>query len=132
MNLTSLNLYQIKNMVIRTELSDLIPPDHPFIKIHDKYKDQLGSPFKVFMMLEVKDGDIYNKETLEKVIRITDALDAIPGVNHNQVYSIAWYDTWNGKQFKSTTGKSKQGNLVLKVPKMTEAHPDIAFKIREK
>ena len=81
--------YQIKNMVIRTEITDLYPPTHPFIKIHEKYKDTLGSPFKVLMMLKVKEGDIYNKDTLAKVIRINDALDAIEGVNHNYVYSIA-------------------------------------------
>ena len=33
--------FQIKNMVIKTELTDLYPPNHPFIKIHEKYKDQL-------------------------------------------------------------------------------------------
>ncbi len=87
--ITAFFCFQIKNMVIKTELTDLYPLNHPFIKIHEKYKDQLGSPFKVFMMLQVKEGDIYTKETLEKVIRITDGLDAIPGVNHNHVYSIA-------------------------------------------
>ncbi|HAX96076.1 MAG TPA: hypothetical protein DCY35_06095, partial [Prolixibacteraceae bacterium] len=87
--ITTFFCFQLKNMVIRTELTDLYPPNHPFIKIHEKYRDQLGSPFKVFMMLQVTDGDIYNKETLAKVIRITDGLDAIPGVNHNHVYSIA-------------------------------------------
>ncbi len=81
--------FEIRNMYIRTEIGDLYPPDHPFIKIHNQYKDTLGSPFKVLMMLKVKQGDIYNKETLAKVIRINDALDAIPGVNHNYVYSLA-------------------------------------------
>ncbi|MBW1829054.1 MAG: hypothetical protein JRI74_06505, partial [Deltaproteobacteria bacterium] len=74
--------FEIRKMYIRTEVSDLYPPDHPFIKIHNQYKDTLGSPFKVLMMLKVKEGDIYNNDTLAKVIRINDALDAIPGVNH--------------------------------------------------
>jgi uncharacterized protein len=115
--LTLFFCYQIKNMVIRTELSDLIPPDHPFIKIHDKYKDQLGSPFKVFLMLEVKDKDIYNKETLEKVIRITDALDAIPGVNHDQVYSIA---SRKLKKTKVTEDSIISENLMPAVPDSME------------
>jgi len=87
--ITAFFCFQIKDMVIKTELTDLYPPNHPFIKIHEQYKDQLGSPFKVLMMLQVKEGDIYNKGTLGKVIRITDGLDAIPGVNHNHVFSIA-------------------------------------------
>jgi uncharacterized protein len=109
--------YQIKNMVIRTELSDLYPSNHPFIKIHNKYKDQLGSPFKVFMMLRVKDGDIYNRETLEKVIRITDGLDAIPGVNHNQVYSIA---SRKIKKTKITQDSVISENLMKGVPESME------------
>ena len=77
--ITAFFTYQIKNMVVRTEITDLYPPNHPFIQVHNQYKDTLGSPFKVLMMLKVKNGgDIYNKETLAKVIRINDALDAVP------------------------------------------------------
>ena len=86
--LTAFFAFEIRNMVVRTEITDLYPLDHPYTKIHMKYKDKLGSPFKVFLMLKVKEGDVYNKETLEKTLRITEALDAIPAVNHNHVYSI--------------------------------------------
>ncbi len=81
--------YEIRNMVIRTEITDLYPPKHPFMKVHEKYKNMLGSPFKVLMMLKVKEGDIYHEETLDKISRINDALDAIKGVNHNKTRSIA-------------------------------------------
>ena len=81
--------FEMRKIVIKTELSDLLPSSHPFIKIHEKYKEQIGGSFKIFLMLRVKEGDIYNKETLEKIVRITDELDAVPGVNHNQIYSIA-------------------------------------------
>ena len=81
--------FEAKSIVVKTVLSDLLPINHPFIKIHEKYKELTGGAFKVFMMLRVKEGNIYNKETLEKIIRITEGLDAVPGVNHNQIYSIA-------------------------------------------
>lgn len=81
--------FQIRKISIRTEPSDLLPSSHPFMKVHEKYKEQLGGSFKVFLMLRVKEGDIYNKETLGKIVRLTEGLDAIPGVNHNQIYSIA-------------------------------------------
>ena len=112
--LTVFFAFQIKNMVVRTEISDLYPPNHPFIKIHDKYKDQLGSPFKVLMMLEVKEGDIYNKETLAKAIRINDGLDAIPGVNHNYIYSIA---SRKLKKVKYTEFGVETHPLMSEVPK---------------
>jgi len=77
-----------RNLEVKSQLDDLLPNNHPYIKIHKQYENQLGSPFKIFLMLEVKDGDIYNSDTLEKIKRITDKLDIIPGVNHDQIYSL--------------------------------------------
>ncbi|HLA27166.1 MAG TPA: efflux RND transporter permease subunit [Syntrophales bacterium] len=82
-------LWQIKNTDISSRLSELLPYDHPYIKVHRQYEEQLGDPFKVFVMLKVKEGTIYTKETLEKVRQINEKMDFIPGVNHNQIYSIA-------------------------------------------
>jgi len=81
-------IWEIGKIKIESRFTDLLPKNHPFIKIYNKYIDQVGDPLKIFLMLKVKEGDIYNRQTLEKVKQITDALDAIPGVNHNQIYSI--------------------------------------------
>ena len=80
--------WEIRNVEVKTIFQDLLPQSHPYIKIHKKYEAQLGDPLKVFLMLQIKEGDIYNYETLKKVKQINDSLDSIPGVNHNQVYSI--------------------------------------------
>ncbi len=104
---------QARKIVIKTELGDLYPSNHPFIKVHNKYKDQLGSPFKVFVMLKVKRGDIYNRRTLQKIFRITAELDAIPGVNHNQVFSIA---SRKLKKIRITEDAIITENLMEKVP----------------
>lgn len=81
-------VWQLKGVQIQSQFGDLLPQGHEFIKVHNEYKEQLGDPLKVYMMLQITEGTIYREETLEKVKRITDELDAIPGVNHNQVYSI--------------------------------------------
>lgn len=81
--------WQIRNVRIESLFNDLLPQSHPYIKVHNEYKDQLGDPLKVFLMLTVKDGDVFTTETLEKAKRINFQLDSILGVNHNQVYSIA-------------------------------------------
>ena len=47
----------------------------------------------------------------------------------DSAYTIKWYDTWSGELLKSTKVKSQNKSLVLEVPKMDEAHPDVAFKI---
>ena len=57
--------------------------------VHRQFSEQLGGALTVFVKIEVKDGDIFNPETLEKVDFVQREIDAIPGVNHNQVISIA-------------------------------------------
>ncbi|MDY6863881.1 MAG: efflux RND transporter permease subunit [Thermodesulfobacteriota bacterium] len=109
--------WQITRIEVKTEFSDLLPKNHPFIKIHEKYRDQLGDPLKVFLMLQVKEEDIYNRVTLEKVIRITDKLDLIAGVNHNQIYSIA---SRKLKKVKITEDSIISENLMKEVPSSME------------
>ena len=76
-------------ITIDTNFADLIPSRHSYMKVHRQFSDQLGGALTVFVMVEVKEGDIFNRDTLEKVDLIQRELDAIPGVNHNQVISIA-------------------------------------------
>ena len=44
-------------------------------------------------------------------------------------HKITWVNTWTGKTVKTEKVDSKNGELLLTVPKITEKHPDIAFKI---
>lgn len=80
--------WQATKVEFRTSISDLWPKEHPFIQVHHAYEDSYGSPLAVYVMVQVKDGTIYNPQTLEKIQRITRRLDSIPGVNHDQVVSI--------------------------------------------
>ena len=41
------------------------------------------------MMVKVKDGDIYNPETLAKIWRLSRDIDLAPAVDHDQILSIA-------------------------------------------
>jgi predicted RND superfamily exporter protein len=74
---------------IDTDFADLIPTRHPYMDVHRRFSEQLGGALTVFVMVEVKEGDIFNTATLEKIDFIQREVDAIPGVNHNQVISIA-------------------------------------------
>ena len=79
---------QIRHVRFETAISALWPTDHPYVNVYQTYEHNYGSPLSVYMMIRVKDGTIYNPETLGKVERITRAIDAIRGVNHNRVVSI--------------------------------------------
>ncbi len=46
-------------------------------------------------------------------------------------YSVEWYDTWSGETLQKETIIAKNSSLVVSVPTLKAAHPDIAFKFSE-
>jgi predicted RND superfamily exporter protein len=78
----------LQRVELRTIFSDLLPKNHPFVQT---YKDHpnFGNPLTVTIMVENKNGDIYNAETLLKVWNLTRDIDLAPGVDHDQILSIA-------------------------------------------
>ena len=47
------------------------------------------------------------------------------------VFTVFWFDAWNGKRVKTEKVKVKNGKLNLTVPKTETPQVDLAFKIRE-
>ena len=86
---TAFFAYQMKNIEMFTQFIDLFPSNHPYVQIHKKYERYFGSAYQAILMLEVKNGDVFNKETLEKMSRIQSEVDLIPGVDHFGIASIA-------------------------------------------
>jgi predicted RND superfamily exporter protein len=78
----------LRHVQLRTIFSDLLPKNHPFVKA---YKDHpnFGNPLTISVMVLRKNGDIYNPETLAKVWQLTRDIDLTPGVDHDQILSIA-------------------------------------------
>lgn len=72
-----------------TEFADLLPQKHPYIKIHNRFQEEFGGANLITIVIEVKNGTIFEKKTLEKLIRLNDKVDLLPGVNHYQVASLA-------------------------------------------
>jgi len=81
--------YHAVKIVIATNYDDQLPTNHPFRKIHEKYKDALGGHHMVMMMIKVKEGTIFTIPTLKKIERAQYFLDGLTGVNHYQVISLA-------------------------------------------
>ena len=86
---TALFAYWGFQLSLVTSFGDLLPQDHPYVKIHNKYSGTFGGANNINIMLEVKDGTIFTPETLNKIWDMTQALDKVYGVNHNQIDSIA-------------------------------------------
>jgi len=74
---------------VKTIFSDLFPKNHPFVQV---YKDHpnFGNPLTVTLMIKRTDGkDVFQADTLEKIWRISRDIDLTPGVDHDQILSIA-------------------------------------------
>src|SRR3990172_4657307 len=85
---TLLFAYRLKDIKVYTIFSDLLPKNHPNVELF-KAHPNFGSPLTVYIMIEVKSGNVYNADILKKAWNMTRDLDLIPGVDHNQVLSVA-------------------------------------------
>ena len=81
-------LYKIKDLQVYTKYADLLPQGHEYIKVHNKIRAQFGGANTITMVLQVKEGDIFNSTTLQKIRDISDELFVIPGADRFKVLSL--------------------------------------------
>ncbi len=86
---TGVLAWKIPQVPIKSETIDLFPSNHPYVETFVKYQEVFGGANTALLAIEVKEGDIFNLETLAKVQRVTKAVEMLPGVNNYQVLSIA-------------------------------------------
>src|SRR5262245_58919594 len=86
--ITGVFAYWSFQLQLATSFGDLLPQSHPFVIIHNKYAGTFGGANNIQLMVEVKEGDIFNVPTLARIFRITEEMDRVYGVNHNQIDSI--------------------------------------------
>ncbi|MBI5577375.1 MAG: MMPL family transporter [Deltaproteobacteria bacterium] len=80
--------YYGAKLKIATDFVSFYPPRHPFIQLYNKYRSMFGSANVMVLAIEVKNGDIYNWKTIDKVDRITQAMLGVEGCNPAQLASI--------------------------------------------
>ncbi|GAB2182437.1 MMPL family transporter [Denitratisoma sp. agr-D3] len=71
-----------------SDFSDLLPQNHPYIKVYNRIKENFGGANMIIMAIEVEKGTIFNDETLHLIHEATQGMDSLPGVNHNLVSSL--------------------------------------------
>ena len=81
--------YQCRNLSISTNFNDLLPQTHPYVKVHNEFRENFGGANFLVIMVSVKDGTIFNRETLEKIRYITNELEGLPGIDRYKIVSIA-------------------------------------------
>src|SRR5262249_61946430 len=67
---------------------DLLPQGHPFIAVHNRYHRNFSEANTLTVMVEAREGTIFTVPILTTIFHLTDAVDMLPGVNHDQVVSV--------------------------------------------
>jgi predicted RND superfamily exporter protein len=80
--------YHALQLQVFSQFIDLLPRNHPFIQIYEKYNRGFGSANVVVAAIVAKQGTIYDERVLEKVYAFTDQIDKVEGVDHGQVASM--------------------------------------------
>jgi predicted RND superfamily exporter protein len=81
--------YQARKVEMYSQFADLLPQGHDYIQAYNQHRTTFGGANIVTAVLQVDEGDIFTQESLEKVRYLTDQLDQITGVDHNQVASLS-------------------------------------------
>ena len=90
---------QLGKVNVTTRLNDLLPQSHSFVKFHNEVRDTFGGANVMFIKVTVKEGDIFNPETLEKIKFISNECTFLPGVDRFKVSAMALKKT---KDFRAT------------------------------
>ncbi len=112
---------------VDTNFADLLPQKHPYIQIHNKIRDTFGGANQVMIMVQVRKGDIFNRETLGKVKEISERLEKFPAVDKYKIRSISMNKM---KYFKFKQGTMDISPLMYpNVPQTPQEMEDLKKKI---
>ncbi|WP_454739222.1 efflux RND transporter permease subunit [Cupriavidus necator] len=65
-----------------------MPQGHEYIKTFEQYRDQLFGANRLTIAVHAREGDIWNAPALTQVLKVTDAVTYLPGVNRSSVTSL--------------------------------------------
>jgi predicted RND superfamily exporter protein len=72
-----------------TSFGELLPQNHPFIKVAHQYDQYFGSVNNVTIMVEAREGTIYKTDIIKKIVQMTLDMDLVYGIQHGSVRSVS-------------------------------------------
>src|SRR5437879_5222221 len=100
---------------------DLLPQGHPFIAVHNRYHRNFSEANTLTVMVEAREGTIFTAPLLTTIYRVTDAVEGLPGVNHDQVTSVAHRST---RWARVRAGGMIESDPIMLGPPRSEAEVD--------
>jgi predicted RND superfamily exporter protein len=65
-----------------------LPQGHEYIRTFEQYRDQLFGANRLTVAVHARQGDIWNAAALTQVLKVTEAVTYLPGVNRTSVTSL--------------------------------------------
>jgi predicted RND superfamily exporter protein len=69
--------------------ADLLPQGHPFIETHNACHRNFSEANVLTAMVRAREGTIFTAPILATIWHVTEAVDRLPGVSHDQASSVA-------------------------------------------
>ena len=82
--------YYCTQVNVATKFDDFFPINHQNVKLYHQWQ-KYGGAQTLSVMIQVKEGNIFNYSVLKKIQDIQYDVDKLPGVDHNEVLSLASY-----------------------------------------
>ncbi len=89
MGITVAMAYMAAHIQVKTVFNDLLPRNHPYIKVNNQFKQTFGGSNMVSIMLQVNKGDIFQMKVLQRVQKITKELQKVSNADTYQIISLA-------------------------------------------
>jgi uncharacterized protein len=89
--ITALMAWNAAHVKAATKFEDLFPASHPNVKLYEQYQFHYGGAQTLVILMRVRQGDVFNFNSLQKILKLQNAVNGLPAVDHNEVFSLASY-----------------------------------------
>ena len=123
-------LFAVAASHIRIDISrkDQMPAGNPLVRIDNRIVKKFGGAREVVLAVVAQHGTIYTPAILEKLKKITASIEAMPGVVHRNVLSIAAQKV---RSISGSTGELDVRSLMQTVPTTAQGLVNLRDRIAE-
>ncbi len=86
--MTLLFLASASKLRVDAGFNKMVPLKHPYMQVYKEYEKVFGGANRVAIALVQKDGDIYNKEFMDKLKKLTNDVFLLNGIDRPSVRSL--------------------------------------------
>jgi predicted RND superfamily exporter protein len=98
--------YWAAHAQVGTQFNNFFPANHEDTRLYREFQYQYGGAQTLVILMRLKHGDIFNAKTLHKIQDMTFDANALPGVNHNEIFSLA--------SLRNVYSEARPGALISK------------------